>query len=68
VSCGDQPPLVQRRDDEEATVKRRLQVYEEQTRPLADYYAAKGLLRAISADAPVEVVTERLLAALSGLS
>lgn len=32
-------PLVQRDDDEEATVRKRLEVYHEQTRPLVDYYS-----------------------------
>src|SRR6476661_5400569 len=32
-------PLVQRDDDQEETVKKRLQVYSDQTRPLVDYYA-----------------------------
>lgn len=62
--CDDHPPLVQRRDDEEATVRRRLQVYEEQTRPLADHYAAQGLLRVVQADAPVDTVTSRLIEVL----
>jgi adenylate kinase len=31
--------LIQREDDKEATVRRRLQVYHDQTRPLVDYYA-----------------------------
>jgi len=31
-------PLVQRDDDKEETVKKRLDVYEKQTRPLVDYY------------------------------
>ena len=31
--------LIQREDDKEATVRRRLEVYHEQTRPLVDYYA-----------------------------
>ncbi len=33
-------PLIQRDDDQEATVLKRLQVYQSQTRPLVDYYAA----------------------------
>ncbi len=65
--CDDRPKLVQRRDDEEVTVKRRLQVYEEQTRPLAEHYAAQGLLRVIQADAPVDVVTARLIEVLEPL-
>ncbi len=32
-------PLVQREDDKEETVKKRLQVYSDQTRPLVDYYS-----------------------------
>jgi adenylate kinase len=62
--CPDHPVLVQRADDEENTVRRRLEVYERETRPLADYYAAKGLLRPIDADGSVAEVTARLLATL----
>ncbi|HEY3731576.1 MAG TPA: adenylate kinase [Steroidobacteraceae bacterium] len=62
--CQDAPALVQRADDEEATVRRRLEVYEQQTRPLADYYAAQGLLRTIDAHASVDEVSTRLLAVL----
>ena len=65
--CEDHPVLVQRRDDEEATVKRRLQVYEEQTRPLADHYRAQGLLRVVQADAPVDEVSARLIQVLEQL-
>jgi len=62
--CGDKPVLVQRADDEESTVKRRLDVYDRETRPLAQYYASKGLLRRIDADGSVAEVTGRLVAAL----
>jgi adenylate kinase len=62
--CNDHPPLVQRRDDEESTVARRLQVYDEQTKPLAQHYAAQGLLRTINAEGSVDEVTRRLLQAL----
>jgi adenylate kinase len=65
--CEDRPALVQRRDDEESTVRRRLEVYEQQTRPLADYYAAQGLLRSIDAKASVDEVTARLVAVLQSL-
>jgi adenylate kinase len=65
VPCGDQPRLLQRPDDNEATVSKRLAVYEEQTRPLVDYYRAKGLLREIDADADVEVVTGMVEKALA---
>ena len=65
--CPDHPLLVQRPDDEEGTVRRRLEVYERETRPLAEFYDKQGLLHTIDADAPVEDVTARLVAALSSV-
>jgi adenylate kinase len=67
-------PLVQRDDDKEETVKKRLDVYSAQTRPLVDYYAnwAKAepasapKYRAISGMGTVEEITQRAMAALSG--
>jgi adenylate kinase len=56
--------LFQRPDDNEATVAERLKVYEEQTRPLVDYYRKQGLLRTIDAEGPVTEVEKRLEAAL----
>lgn len=41
--CGG--PLIQREDDTEGTVRKRLEVYESQTKPLIRYYEEKGLLR-----------------------
>ena len=58
---------MQRADDEENTVRRRLEVYEQQTRPLADFYAAQGVLRTIDANASVDDVTLRLIALLESL-
>lgn len=52
--CGGE--LVQRDDDREEVVRRRLQVFAESTRPLLDYYRDRGLLTQIPADGPVEVV------------
>ena len=65
-------PLVQREDDREATVRKRLEVYQSQTRPLVDYYArwaATGDARApryvrISGQGTVEQITARALEAL----
>ena len=64
--------LVQRDDDREQTVRKRLQVYHEQTRPLVDYYeqwtksgdAAAPRLRRISGVGPVDEVTRRIAEAL----
>jgi adenylate kinase len=65
-------PLVQRDDDREETVRKRLEVYRRQTRPLVDYYgrsAASGdpgapKYRKISGLGSVDEIRERVLAAL----
>jgi adenylate kinase len=57
--------LIQRRDDNEATVAERLRVYDEKTKPLIEFYASQGLLRAISAEGDVDEITRRLEAALA---
>ncbi len=56
--------LIQRRDDNEATVAERLRVYDEKTKPLIEFYASQGLLRTISAEGGVDEITRRLEAAL----
>ncbi len=60
--CGGE--LFQRDDDKAETVRHRLEVYGEQTAPLIDYYADRGLLFGIDATGPVEDVTERAIAVL----
>ena len=56
--------LLQRDDDNEATIRNRLQVYERQTAPLVDYYTRKGLLSTVPATGEVDAVYARLKAAL----
>jgi adenylate kinase len=66
-------PLIQREDDKEETVRKRLEVYSAQTRPLVDYYAhwaktdpaAAPKYRAISGTGNVEDITVRAFEALS---
>ncbi len=66
-------PLIQRDDDKEETVKKRLEVYSSQTRPLVDYYtqwaasdpANAPKYRAISGLGSVDEIKERALTALS---
>jgi adenylate kinase len=66
-------PLVQRDDDREETVKKRLEVYRAQTRPLIDYYrkwAASGDTKApkyrkIFGSGPVDEIRARAFAALT---
>ena len=60
--------LIQRPDDNEATVTERLRVYDEQTRPLIEFYRARGLLRAINAEGEVDEVTRRLEQALHAIA
>jgi adenylate kinase len=66
--CPGAPALVQRPDDNEATVTRRLAVYDEQTHPLVGFYRGRGLLRTINAQGSVDAVTRRLLGALTAAS
>jgi adenylate kinase len=56
---------VQRPDDNEATVSKRIAVYEEQTQPLVGFYRQRGILKTVDADAPLETVTARVEAALA---
>ncbi|MES2878142.1 MAG: adenylate kinase [Pseudomonadota bacterium] len=66
-------PLVQRPDDQEETVKKRLDVYSAQTRPLVDYYsnwaqaepAAAPKYRAISGTGSVDEIKARAFEALA---
>ena len=67
-------PLIQRDDDKEETVRKRLDVYQSQTRPLVDYYsswAATGDAQApryarIGGTGSVDEITARAFAALEG--
>jgi len=60
----DGTALEKRSDEDELTVKRRLAIYREQTEPLERYYAERGLLHEVDAEAPLELVTERMLATI----
>jgi len=56
--------LYQRDDDTEETIRNRLNVYNQQTAPLIDYYQAKGLLRNIAGTGKIEEILEKILAVL----
>ncbi|MGN0194322.1 MAG: adenylate kinase [Pseudoramibacter sp.] len=60
--CGGK--LVQRKDDTEATVKNRLDVYNKETAPLIDFYRCKGILKAVDGDQDVDIVTADIFKAL----
>lgn len=52
--CGGE--MYQRDDDNETTVRNRLDVYAKSTSPLIDYYKGKGLLKSVDGDRPVDAV------------
>ncbi len=62
-SC--QGELYQREDDKEEVISRRLEVYQEQTAPIVDFYRIEGLLITISATGSVADITERAIKALN---
>ncbi len=59
---GDDPgPFIQRKDDAEDAIRRRLEIYHDQTEPLKDYYADRGLLITVDAEQEIPKVTEDIL-------
>lgn len=56
--------LLQRDDDNEDTIRHRLEVYERETQPLINYYRERGLLRVVAAGGGVDEVYTRLRDAL----
>jgi adenylate kinase len=64
-ACGGE--LVVRDDDNEETVRRRLEVYHHDTEPLEFYFWERGLFRQVDAEGTEDEVTERALDAISDL-
>lgn len=64
--CGH--TLESRSDDDEATIRRRLEIYHRETKPLVLYFWERGLLRDIDAEAPEEVVADRTIEAIADLT
>jgi len=60
--CGGS--LIQREDDQEATIRNRMAVYNEQTSPLVAYYRNAGLLKTVDGMLPIDQVREEILAVL----
>lgn len=58
-------PLIRRSDDNETTLRSRLDAYHRQTVPLVKYYSAQGLHRAIDASKKPAVVLASIVAAFS---
>ena len=60
--CGN--ALVFRDDDKPETVKKRLDVYHEQTQPLIDYYAKQNILKTVDGTQPMEAVFDAIVSVL----
>ncbi len=61
-TCGKE--LVLRDDDKPETVKKRLDVYHDQTQPLIDFYTKQGILKSVDGTQPMEKVFEDITAIL----
>lgn len=61
--CGGK--LVQRPDDTPEVIRKRLAVYEEQTKPLVEFYAKKGLLRVVPSSGTIEETYAQVKAILT---
>jgi adenylate kinase len=66
LRCDDHPEvtLIQRADDAEPTIRKRLEVYGAETRPLVDYYRTRGRLAEVSGTGATDDVYDRLRTAL----
>ncbi len=64
-SCGGE--LIQREDDSEESIRKRLSVYQSQTAPLIDYYKKAGLIVDVDGTPAPEVVLNAAMAALENL-
>ena len=67
VCDQDGSRLIQRDDDNEETIRRRLEVYHEKTAPLIDYYDERGLIRRFDGSRAPTQVHDRLRAAVATL-
>jgi len=67
MSCDNcQGKLYQRSDDNPQTIKKRLQVYLEESSPLIQYYNDKQKLHSLSADADKNIVLNKIIALAKG--
>lgn len=60
--CGGE--VIQREDDTEDAIQRRLDLYEEETAPLVDWYRKRDLLMVVDGDGDADAVTARLVRAI----
>lgn len=61
-ACGGE--LIQRDDDQETTIRKRLDVYQEQTEPLVAYYRTAGLLKEVDGMQDIDIVQQKMMVLL----
>jgi len=66
AKSGHLPDLIQRPDDREEVIGKRLEVYDAQTKPLIKFYTDVGLLRVVDADAEMDAVFKSIQQAVGG--
>ncbi|MEI6438164.1 MAG: adenylate kinase [Candidatus Omnitrophota bacterium] len=63
-ACGGE--LYQRADDNQETIMKRMSVYNEQTKPIIDFYKGQGKLKTVNADTGADDVRQALMKILNG--
>ena len=63
-NCGSNS-MKRRADDNEETVMSRLSAYHNQTSPLADWYAERGIFHKIDGDREIDIISQNILSVLS---
>jgi adenylate kinase len=64
--CGTK--LIQRKDDNRKTILNRLEVYENQTKPLLAYYNAQGLVKCVDGNGGIKSIFEKVEIILGGMN
>jgi len=72
ISFKPPPPevegrLIQRKDDNEGTVRKRLSAYHEQTKPLGEWYREKGILTSVDGSGTIKEVSHSISMAVQNL-
>ena len=59
---------MQREDDRPESIRVRMEAYERSTKPLADFYAEKGLLRTIAAEGTPQEIYQRTIGVIDSIN
>ncbi len=65
--CGAKDRFIRRSDDNPETVRDRLKIYHQQTKPITDFYGKNGLLKIVDGMQDIASVTETIIKELSAL-